>query len=566
MPLNAGQILQSRYRIASPLGKGGMGAVYRAWDLSLDRPVAVKVNESYEKGSQGQFEREAKILARLRHANLPAILDHFVTQDGKQCLVMEFIEGEDLDHMIKAHSYVDEERALAWIDKVCDAVAYLHAQTPPIVHRDIKPANIKITPQGEVFLVDFGLAKVGDAEVMTSTGARGVTPGFSPPEQYGAGGTDARSDVYALGATLYALLTGTTPAESVLRTIGAVELIAPQELRPDTPDHVASAVEAALQTAPSNRPETVEAFRAMLQPSGRTTLRPEPTAILSATDHAGTPPFRLRQTIGQLSPPVKIAGLTVLVLGIAGVVAVSVWGGPGFRDPIPTATIASITSPVPTRTRAPSEEPASRVTSTSVVALAGLATDTPQPSLRMSPTSTVPSVDPTETAIPTVAPSETSTSAPTVAPTQRCPGVAQSFVRAWKETDGQIGCNTSRPWVTEIAEQLFEGGWMYWRKDIDRIYVVFGNGTWRQYEHSWTTDNDAFSCPDDNTPAQNPPTPIMGFGEVWCTQSGVRSSLGKATRAEVYYDATLQTFELGHMMETKSGIWSFYNNGRWERR
>ena len=98
---------------------------------------------------------------------------------------------------------------------MCDALTYLHSQDPPIVHRDVKPSNIKVTPQGEVYLVDFGIAKVGSARERTATGALGVTPGYSPLEQYGAGGTDERSDVYAVGATLYRLLTGQSPPESV---------------------------------------------------------------------------------------------------------------------------------------------------------------------------------------------------------------------------------------------------------------------------------------------------------------------------------------------------------------
>ena len=275
MPLAIGTVLENRYRIEALLGAGGMGAVYRAWDLRLDQHVALKENAMPAPASARQFEREAKMMARLRHPNLPRVSDHFVISDGAQYLVMEYVEGEDLGQVLKRGGPLDEVRALAWIGQVCDALAYLHNQRPPIIHRDVKPSNIKITPQGEVFLVDFGIAKVGDAQIKTTMGALGVTPGFSPPEQYGTGGTDARSDVYALGATLYALLTGQSPPDSVQRAIQVAALTPPRTLRPDLSPAVVSALEAALEISPTDRPQTVAAFRALLLRKAEEGLRQE---------------------------------------------------------------------------------------------------------------------------------------------------------------------------------------------------------------------------------------------------------------------------------------------------
>ena len=118
---------------------------------------------------------------------------------------MDYVEGEDLDEMLdRNRRAAARAQVLDWIGQICDALVYLHGQNPPVIHRDIKPANIRITPQGKAMLVDFGIAKVFDAAVARPRiGARAVTPGYSPPEQYGQGRTDARSDVYALGATLY---------------------------------------------------------------------------------------------------------------------------------------------------------------------------------------------------------------------------------------------------------------------------------------------------------------------------------------------------------------------------
>jgi serine/threonine-protein kinase len=228
MSLAEGTVLESRYRVDVLLGEGGMGAVYRAWDTRLDCYVALKENTlSMSPASAEQFIREAKTLARLRHPNLPRVSDYFVLPNGAQYLVMEYVEGEDLAQLVARYGPLDEVRALAWIEQVCDALVYLHSQSPPLIHRDVKPANIKISPQGKVMLVDFGIVKVGNAQMRTATGAVSVTPGYSPPEQYGAGGTDVPSDIYALGATLYTLVTGETPPESVQRAVGTVQLVIP---------------------------------------------------------------------------------------------------------------------------------------------------------------------------------------------------------------------------------------------------------------------------------------------------------------------------------------------------
>ena len=265
MSLSAGTILENRYRSDALLGEGGMGAVYRASDQRLRQYVAIKENRMASPASARQFEREALMMARLRHPNLPRVSDHFVLPDGAQYLIMDYVEGEDLGQILQRAGALDEARAVAWIDQVCDALVYLHSQVPPIIHRDIKPGNIKITPQGRVFLVDFGIAKIGEARERTRTGALGVTPGYSPPEQHGSGGTDARSDIYALAATLYTLLTGRVPSDGVQRSIKAETLIPPRQLRPDLSPSLASAISAALNTTPTDRPQTIAAFRALLR-------------------------------------------------------------------------------------------------------------------------------------------------------------------------------------------------------------------------------------------------------------------------------------------------------------
>lgn len=259
MSLSVGQVLEKRYRVVSLLGQGGMGAVYRAWDLNLRVPVALKENLDLSPVSQQQFEREALLLAQLNHPNLPRVTNHFTVPGLGQYLVMEFIEGQDLQQWLDQRGRLTEAEAVPIISQVAAALAYLHSRPEPVIHRDIKPANIKITPDNRAVLVDFGIAKQFTAEGHTTRGAQAVTPGFSPPEQYGLGTTDARSDIYAVGATLYALLTGQTPTESVSRLAGSTLPYPGQQSPP-----VARAIMRAMEMEPNNRFQAAAQFATAL--------------------------------------------------------------------------------------------------------------------------------------------------------------------------------------------------------------------------------------------------------------------------------------------------------------
>jgi serine/threonine protein kinase len=266
MPLQTGTILNNRYRILSILGQGGFGAVYRAADMTLKRPCAVKENLDTSPEARRQFEKEAIVLAQLSHPNLPRVQDHFIIPDQGQYLVMDFIEGQDLQAIVSQGGRVDPETALDWVGQIASALAYLHEQKPPIIHRDIKPANIRVTEEGKAFLVDFGLVKVYDPHLRTTLGARAVTPGYSPPEQYGQGNTDARTDVYALGATLYHLLTGLEPPESVQRVIED-QLIPLSAANMRVQEAMSAAVGKAMDLRPSGRYHSVKDFENALKSS-----------------------------------------------------------------------------------------------------------------------------------------------------------------------------------------------------------------------------------------------------------------------------------------------------------
>jgi serine/threonine protein kinase len=287
MPLDKGQVINQRYRIVGLLGQGGFGAVYRAWDMNLSRPCALKENLEISDEARRQFEREAQILANLNHPGLPRVIDHFVISGQGQYLVMDYIEGEDLHQVMeKTGGPLPESQAVAWVLQVCDALNYLHTQTPPVIHRDIKPANIKITPQDRAVLVDFGIAKIYDPKLRTTSGARAVTPGYSPPEQYGQGQTDAQSDVYALGATLYNLLTGTVPTDSVDVVAGNAPPPPPViMLNPKISPVVSTAVMRAMNTNKALRLHSMREFQAALQ--GRLSSPPEMGQVQTRTAPVG---------------------------------------------------------------------------------------------------------------------------------------------------------------------------------------------------------------------------------------------------------------------------------------
>jgi len=256
-------VLLGRYRILSELGRGGYGAVYRAWDIHLNKAVAIKENLDSTPDAQRQFSREASILAHLSHPNLVRVTDHFAMPGEGQYLVMDFVEGEDIETLIKRQGAIPLDHALGWCYQVIDALDYLHSRRPQVLHRDIKPANIRITPDGRALLVDFGLVKINIPEVPTTHGARGVSPGYAPPEQYGKGKTDGRSDIYSLSATLYHMVTGQKPVESVLRS--PERQITPAHILASLiPVSISMAIQIGMAIEPDQRFQSVSDFRGAL--------------------------------------------------------------------------------------------------------------------------------------------------------------------------------------------------------------------------------------------------------------------------------------------------------------
>jgi len=273
--LQPGTIVQNRYRVVRQVGAGGMGAVYEATDGRLGNVVALKQRLLDDILSEQAFEREAQVLAALRHAALPVVIDYFSEANG-HFLVMQYIPGDDLQTMLaRQRRPFDIDEVLQWSLAILDALVYLHGRQPAIVHRDIKPANLKLTPDGEIVLLDFGLVKGPAQNQPPVVGGRtvfGWTPQYAPPEQIQGMGTDARTDLYALGATLYHLLTGRTPAgvpaRDRARMDGQTDPLPPvHAVNAAVPRVVGEVVARAMALDPADRPRSAAEMKAALATS-----------------------------------------------------------------------------------------------------------------------------------------------------------------------------------------------------------------------------------------------------------------------------------------------------------
>lgn len=277
-PLKTGEVLRGRYKIVGIIGQGGMGSIYLADDTRLEgRQCALKEVEHDRslpadllQEARDQFFREASILARLDHPNLPKVSDFFSIGE-RDYLVMDFVPGEDLRTLIiearQKGNYLKEQDVLSWAAQLADALEHLHSQTPPIVHRDIKPSNLKLTPSGLLKLVDFGLVKILAPGEITITILQGQgTAVYTPIEQYGGDSshTDVRSDIFAFGATLYHLLTNQPPVEARTRFLSPDSYLPPRQVNPKITPQVESAILWAMSLHPNDRPESIAQFRKCL--------------------------------------------------------------------------------------------------------------------------------------------------------------------------------------------------------------------------------------------------------------------------------------------------------------
>jgi eukaryotic-like serine/threonine-protein kinase len=425
MTLERGTLLNKRYRIIDVLGQGGMAALYRAIDENLGVEVAVKENLFTTDEYARQFRREAVILATLRHTNLPRVTDHFVIMGQGQYLVMDYIEGEDLRQRMDRTGVLTEDEAVVLGVAICEALIYLHTRQQVVVHRDVKPGNVKITPQGQVFLVDFGLAKVLQGKQATETGARAMTPGYSPPEQYGTARTDHRTDIYALGATLYSSLTNHLPEDGLARAMDQTKLTPIREYNPKVSRRLEAVIEKALAVRPDDRYQSAVDFQADLLNTRNTSKRRTPLDLtLSPPPNEDEDEFEDEVELereessfepegSSTAPPIKPTGKSNRVMPPAPQPRTGLWTGIGIVLLIILVAMAFLVVNPATSSRAMSFLPWLKTPATPVVLTA-----TPQvsPTIRITATQPVFQIA-SRTPTPQITVKPSVTPQPTLSPT-----------------------------------------------------------------------------------------------------------------------------------------------------
>lgn len=346
MDFTPDQVLNNRYRLVRPLGQGAMGAVYEAFDPVLNRKVAIKqlqvnpiTGELAPEQIQQQFLREAQSLAGLHHPNLPRVTDFF-TDNTLQYLVMDFVDGQTLQDILNRQpDGLNQAQVLSWADQLLSALEYIHSQN--LIHRDIKPSNIRLTPDGRIFLVDFGLVKAYDAaNPHTLTMMRGIgTPEYAPPEQYDTSDsfTDQRSDLFALGATLYHLLTGYAPATATRR------MADPASFQPPSAHaaHISASVERvilrSLELDRTKRFQSAADMRAALKAAATeiTSTSLDTRALRTELDRAADQSDRPSPTDRFRAPRWALIAIGAMV--IAAVVFIAAQSGSPVAKPTPSA-------------------------------------------------------------------------------------------------------------------------------------------------------------------------------------------------------------------------------------
>ena len=435
--LQTHQILQGRYRIVKMLGQGGMGAVYQAYEVTLNVPCVIKEmlppdNPAEVKPLAAQFLREAKALAGLRHANLPRVTHYFV-ENGNYYLVMDLVEGQSLDKLIRSGG-LPEAVVLGYADQLLGVLQYIHGRG--ILHRDIKPANIIVQPDGRVMLVDFGLTKAMNSGQSSIVSVRGLTPQYAPPEQY-TGGTDERSDLYSLAATLYQALTGVSPASATDRSAGTRQATLRQS-RAAISTQTDRVIMKALNLDRNARYQSASAMQLEL---ARDSKKPLSISINRASPGTRVPWLAI--LIG-CAAIVMAGGLLLLVSQLQQVEAPAPTHTPAPRATTSlqaTATLAATQSPAPSATAAPSLTPVPAPTQTPAPSATTAPSTTPIPEPTQSPT---PGSTPTRAGTP-IQPAGTRTplppSAEYPAPALLSPASGSRFVLpdipllAWQSVD-----------------------------------------------------------------------------------------------------------------------------------
>jgi formylglycine-generating enzyme required for sulfatase activity len=352
MPLLPEEILNKRYRIISLLGTGAYGCVYRAWDAQAGQAVAIKEYLDPGVETQKRFRAEARQLSGLSHPQLPQVLDHFAIENSGQYLVSTYVDGVDLQQLLDQYGPLPSHLIVGYMQAVCEPLAYLHAHGR--LHLDIKPTNVRVTPDGDVFLVDTGLPGLG---------TRPHEPGFGAPEQQAQGEVSPASDIYSLGATLYALLTNERPANALSRESGLADLVPAREANPDVEPYLSLVAARAMSLRPDSRYESASDFaQALNRPAGYRAAPAGPPRRVPEQAAPVAPPPRLPASRRRQMERRTIYGLLglllfVIVLGTA-FGALNMGGPAEISEAEATATlesavVAALTAIAPTATAIP---------------------------------------------------------------------------------------------------------------------------------------------------------------------------------------------------------------------
>jgi serine/threonine protein kinase len=571
-------------QIIEELGRGGMAVVYRAYQPSLNRYVAIKIlppQYSLDRQFIERFQREAKAAAGLRHPNIVVIHD-VGHQEGIYYIVMELLEGQTLKQLIEREGRLSSRRVARIVEQVATALDYAHERG--FVHRDVKPSNIFVGKDDHITLADFGIAKAAsETQHLTREGTLMGTPEYMSPEQAEGGKVDRRTDLYALGVVLYQMLVGRVPfrgttPHAVLHSVIYDPPPSPRQINANLSPAVESVILKAVAKRPGQRfqrgQELAAALRASFAQKRPVAAVPAPPPPAIPTPRRGSrPPARAAQPrptpVRERSPLLLwimagIAGVLVLMLAVLLVVLatedgadetpiptftqVSIWSTPTPEEGVvsPTSMVADTSAPPPTTEVPPTKPP-------------DVPTDTPLPPTDTSPPPTNTPKPPTNTPKPPTPPPP-----PTTPPPPTCSFPAQGlFAGLWQTYKNKLGCPLYQyPKVIQDAEQAFDNGHMFWREDNEYIYVVYEkgglNGTYQAFKDTWTQGVDPeYTC------AASPPPgrvqPRRGFGKVWCNNLGAQgAAIGWAFGLEEGFwagkaDPTIQDFERGVIFRDSDG-------------
>jgi len=616
-----------KYDIRSEIGRGGMGVVYRGYDTMLKRDVAIKVlppQLSLDAQFVQRFEQEAVLAASLHHPNIVTIYD-VGKQDGVQYIVMQYLEGQPLDHWLRRQRTLSPEQVADVTRQMADALDFAHSQS--IIHRDVKPANIMMGADGHATLMDFGLVRAGEGSGLTKTGTIMGTPEYMSPEQALGQKVDHRSDIYSLGVVIYKLLSGKVPFErSSPYAVSYAHINEPppplRQFCPDLPPSLEAVVMKALAKRPGDRYQSAGALAGdfALAAAGALSVAPtvpSPTVARTAPVGGGATASSRRR----LSTPL-LAGLVVVIMtALAGIL----WGasnGWGATIPAPPATVGNPGTDPESATATPTRL---KDSPTPTFTPAGPA-DSLTPTIVFTPT-LIPPPPPTATPLPQSARIEVTS--PTVnlraGPDTNYAVVGQAQKgqtfdifgrndnsswfqimrlngdiawivndRQWTRVNGdlssievaenipkqptcakspgpsfqrlwtrdRIGCAVNDEKGITSAYQEFENGFMLWRSDNNTFHVVNDDGS------LWSTGNYPRSEPPDFAcnQASQLGQPRRGFSMVWCDHESIRQSIGNAIGGEIGDIRPLQQFEDGFMVyiEERGPVYILYEDGRWE--